>query len=220
MKHLLTAIACFFALSMSAQALYNPDVDGDGCITVTDVLGVLSEFDTCKEGSTIYYFHPGGENLPFGTAGMLMIANIEEQTWWLIDASGGYYETDDFTEYWEWTLANQGQILTYGPDELPVMAIDSVPNVSVPLSESIPNGSIVMPSNGGSGLLFLVINQQLDFPFLQIPVFYSPQAGFGGATPLTGYEFEWNNEMWTLYQMTNFGANDYGGYVFNVTCGY
>ena len=48
MKHLLTAIACFFVLSMSAQTLYNPDFDGDGCITVTDVLGVLSLFDTCE----------------------------------------------------------------------------------------------------------------------------------------------------------------------------
>ena len=48
MKHLLTAIACFFVLSMNAQTLYNPDVDGDGCITVTDVLGVLSLFDTCE----------------------------------------------------------------------------------------------------------------------------------------------------------------------------
>ena len=56
--------------------------------------------------------------------------------------------------------------------------------------------------------------------FLQIPVFYSPQSGFGGATQLIGHEFEWNNEMWTLYQMTMFSVDDYGGYVFNVTCGY
>jgi hypothetical protein len=219
MKHLLTAIACFFALSMSAQVLYNPDVNGDGCITVTDVLGLLSIFDTCQEGTTLYYFHDSSEHLPFTDSGPINVNYIEDQIWWITDANGEWHESADFAEYLEWTLANQGQIITYGPEELPVMAIDSVLNVSVPLSESIPNGSIVMPSlNGGVGHLFLVINQQLDFPFLQIPVFYSPQSGFGGATQLIGHEFEWNNEMWTLYQMTMFSVDDYGGYVFNVTC--
>ena len=66
MKHLLTAIACFFALHMSAQALYNPDVDGDGCITVTDVLGVLSLFDTCEQGTILYYFHDDPGVPPYG----------------------------------------------------------------------------------------------------------------------------------------------------------
>ena len=47
MKHLLTAIACFFALSMSAQFIpqqmgYNPDVDGDEVIGVNDLMGTLS----------------------------------------------------------------------------------------------------------------------------------------------------------------------------------
>ena len=57
MKHVLTAIACCLAVTGSAQVQYNPDVDGDGCITVTDVLGILSVFNTCAEGSTLYYFH-------------------------------------------------------------------------------------------------------------------------------------------------------------------
>ena len=44
MKHLLTAIACFFALSMSAQFPYNPDSDGDNMIGITDVLDFLPYF--------------------------------------------------------------------------------------------------------------------------------------------------------------------------------
>jgi hypothetical protein len=55
MKHLLTGIACFLALSVSVQTLYNPDVDGDDCITVTDVLSILGLFNTCEEGYTFYY---------------------------------------------------------------------------------------------------------------------------------------------------------------------
>ena len=65
MKHLLTAIACFFALSMSAQTPYNPDVDGDDCITVTDVLSILGLFNTCEEGYTFYYLKAGGDTYPF-----------------------------------------------------------------------------------------------------------------------------------------------------------
>ena len=46
MKHLLTAIACFFALSMSAQMPYNPDSDGDNFIGSEDLMGLLSEYGT------------------------------------------------------------------------------------------------------------------------------------------------------------------------------
>jgi len=48
MKHLLTAIACFFALSISAQTpvTYNPDSDGDNFIGVADLTSLLSEFGT------------------------------------------------------------------------------------------------------------------------------------------------------------------------------
>jgi len=49
MKHLLTAIACFFALSMSAQFPYNPDSDSDNLIGAVDLLSLLplygSEFN-------------------------------------------------------------------------------------------------------------------------------------------------------------------------------
>ena len=43
MKHLLTAIACFFALSMSAQT-WNPDADFDNVIGTVDLLALLTVF--------------------------------------------------------------------------------------------------------------------------------------------------------------------------------
>lgn len=66
MKHLLTTIACFFALFMSAQSdayPFNPDSDGDGFITVEDLLAVLSdlgteaEVQTCFKGEICKYFN-------------------------------------------------------------------------------------------------------------------------------------------------------------------
>ena len=46
MKHLLTAIACFFALSMSAQTPYNPDSNGDNFIGSHDLLDFLPLYDS------------------------------------------------------------------------------------------------------------------------------------------------------------------------------
>jgi hypothetical protein len=45
MKHLLTVIACFFALSLSAQT-WNPDADFDNVIGVNDLMELLSVFGT------------------------------------------------------------------------------------------------------------------------------------------------------------------------------
>jgi hypothetical protein len=59
MKHLLTAIACFFALSMSAQFPYNPDSDGDNFIGSEDVMGLLSEY------GTDFFALPSGESLVY-----------------------------------------------------------------------------------------------------------------------------------------------------------
>ena len=44
MKHLLTAIACFFALSMSAQTPYNPDSNGDNFVDIADFLDFLPNY--------------------------------------------------------------------------------------------------------------------------------------------------------------------------------
>ena len=51
MKHLLTAIACFFALSMSAQFIpqpmgYNPDSNSDAFVGIDDLMAVLSLYGT------------------------------------------------------------------------------------------------------------------------------------------------------------------------------
>ena len=67
MKHLLTAIACLLAVAGSAHNTYNHDSDGDGCITVIDVLSVLSQFDTCEEVSSdlMYWLHLGETPFPY-----------------------------------------------------------------------------------------------------------------------------------------------------------
>jgi hypothetical protein len=210
MKRLLTAIACFFALNMSAQALYNPDVDGDGCITVTDVLGVLSLFDTCEEGTTLFYFHDDPGKHPFG--GYLNINNFETDLWWLTDENGEFYQSTDFAEFMEWTIEHQGMIIS----EHSVMEIDSVLNVSIPLAESIPNGSIDMPQSIAPGYYFIIVNQELDFPFASTPVFY----GLGQtASPVITHEFQWQGETWSLLQLTDFTTTT-SPFVINVTCGY
>jgi len=196
MKHLLTAIACFFALSMSAQALYNPDVDGDGCITVTDVLGILSVFDTCQEGTTLYYFHNDQGVPPYGS---LNIDDFGTQTWWLTDENDEWYESTDFEESFEWTLANQGEFFN-GAE---VMEIDSILNVTVPLAQSIPFGSINMPETTSGGYYFFVISHEVNFPFDEIPVFWQPGVNCG-PSPLEEWEFEWQGGMWSLYQVLDY----------------
>ena len=51
MKHLLTAFACLLAMSLSAQTeCDNPDLDCDGYVNVTDLLGLLSYFGDAEDG--------------------------------------------------------------------------------------------------------------------------------------------------------------------------
>ena len=76
MKHLLTAIACCFALSMSAQSdafPFNPDSDGDGFITVQDLLALLSDFgmeavvETCFKGDLCeFWWNSSNQYAPAG----------------------------------------------------------------------------------------------------------------------------------------------------------
>ena len=61
MNHLLTAIACCLAVAGSAQSdgyPFNPDADGDGLITVEDLLAVLSSFGQPAEFETCYRGEP------------------------------------------------------------------------------------------------------------------------------------------------------------------
>lgn len=62
MKHLLTAIACFFALSMSAQEAlpWNPNANNDNIIGTVDLLAMLNVYgeeysvETCFRGEPYY----------------------------------------------------------------------------------------------------------------------------------------------------------------------
>ena len=62
MKHLLTAIACFFALSMSAQEAlpWNPNANNDNIIGTVDLLAMLNVYgeeysvETCFRGEAYY----------------------------------------------------------------------------------------------------------------------------------------------------------------------
>ena len=68
MKHLLTAIACFFAMSMSAQEAlpWNPNANGDNIIGTVDLLAMLNVYgeeysvETCfrGEGYSVTGFTP------------------------------------------------------------------------------------------------------------------------------------------------------------------
>ena len=211
MKHLLTAIACCLAVAGSAQTSYNPDIDGDGCITVTDVLGVLSQFDTCVEGTKLFYFHDDSQKHPFGG---LDIDDFGTSTayWWLTDESGEFYQSTDFAEFMEWTIENQGWV-DEGSNS--VMPMDSVSNVALPLAQSIPNGTINMPATEGAGYYFIVVNQELDFPFASTPVFYML-----GQTPsaFLVHDFQWRGENWTLLQFNTVTLTL--AQTVNVVCGY
>ena len=68
MKHLLTAIACFFALSVSAQEAlpWNPNANNDNIIGTVDLLAMLNVYgeeypvQTCFKGDLCYYVNQGG----------------------------------------------------------------------------------------------------------------------------------------------------------------
>jgi hypothetical protein len=97
MKHLLTAIACCLAMAGSAQNTYNHDSDGDGCITVIDVLSVLSQFDTCEEvpDGAVYWYHlgtgVGANDYPFA-------ANLITGTLYLSDNTIAANYGESFTD--------------------------------------------------------------------------------------------------------------------------
>ena len=216
MKHLMTLMALVVAVTAGAQSTYDPDVDGDGCITVTDVLGVLSLFDTCEEGAAVYYFRSQQLMPPFYTGDLLTVTN----PFYLINDTGGYVETSQFSEAFDWALDHQGETITdeFGND-LAVCQIDSVSNVSLPLSQSIPNGTIQFPETEGVGRMYFVISDDIDFSFSENAAFYPVQINCETPSNLTPMGFEWNDSAWTLYEVGGFALNS-GSVNFNVVCGY
>jgi hypothetical protein len=107
---------------------------------------------------------------------------------------------------WRWTTRNQKNS---------VMPIDSVLNVALPLAQSIPNGTINMPATEAAGYYFIVVNQELDFPFASTPVFY-----FLGQTPspFLVHDFQWRGESWSLLQFNSVTLSL--AMLVNVVCGY
>jgi hypothetical protein len=63
MKHLLTAIACFFALSMSAQFPYNPDSNSDNLVGIDDLLDLLPLYgdEFYPDGSPVIQYYSDNE---------------------------------------------------------------------------------------------------------------------------------------------------------------
>jgi uncharacterized protein (TIGR02145 family) len=49
MKNVLTALACLLSVSLSAQTDLIYDGNGDGCVTIDDVLGLLIEYGQCLD---------------------------------------------------------------------------------------------------------------------------------------------------------------------------
>ena len=220
MKHLLALMALCAAFAAGAQSQYNPDVDGDGCITVTDVLGVLSLFDTCEEGSTMYYFRSLGGIPPFWMPDIMPAPT----PFYLLNDTGGWQETEDFAVAFQWALDHQGELFSYEFEgettEYSVCPIDSVMNVSVPLATSIPDGSIVFEETGSGGRHYFVIKDDVNFSFADTPVFYPVAINCQIPSVLTPMTFNWNDESWTLYEVGGFLSGASGQFTFNVLCGY
>ena len=218
MKHLLTAIACCLAVAGSAQTPYNPDVDGDGCITVTDVLGVLSAFNTCVEGVTIYYYTTDLSTVPYG-------GPIDDWSDGLTYVKNGTWHTssspEEFNEAMVWMLQNEGQEVSalYGaPNDstivtLPVQPVDSITNVSLPLSNSIPNGTIQFTEFENSDWPRMLIPASLYSPefLFANDVFYETSnpclpvnVGEWGSYWVAGF-FEWQNEAYAAFDVCGVG---------------
>ncbi len=155
MKHLMTLIALVVAVTAGAQSTYDPDVNGDGCITVTDVLGVLSLFDTCEEGATVYYFMTDMSLAPYGnnSFGNNPFPNMNNAMMYVVN--GNWVSTGNgsvaslFHEAVVWMIQHQGEEVSglWNDEEISVLVqpLDSITNVSLPLSNSIPNGTIQFP---------------------------------------------------------------------------
>jgi len=232
MKHLLTAIACFFALSMSAQTPYNPDVDGDGCITVTDVLGVLSQFEICANGVSLYYFTVDKNTAPYAMNTELSASSDEV---WYVNSDNDWLPAntpEQFNEAMVWMLQHQGEEVSgfYSNEEIsiPVQPIDSITNVSVPLSNSIPNGSIEFSAFENSGLpKFLIPTSLYTTEFLGANnIFYEVSDPCQPAnTDWSSYwyagTFAWQDESYVNYDLcVGEYCSPWAYGVFNVYDGY
>jgi hypothetical protein len=243
MKHLLTAIACFFALSMSAQnmdpsqycgtgtiwsessqmcvaqpaALQAYDGNLDGCVNVTDLLGLLSIFGVCEpDGQTIYWFSQFGNSWPNPLGGDYLDTTAQ---FFIQDCSidTGYYLTTDLNVVLDFVFeSGPGDSLLWCDDILYgyVTPIDSLENVSNISQNEIPNFTLVSEVN--DGILYLAIPQSFaeNELLLQTPFFENNILSL-----TSNFIFPERRECvihgidYWLY-----GKMSYGG--FNVLCGY
>lgn len=241
MKHLLTAIACCLVVAGSAQnidpsqycgtgtiwsessqmcvaqpaALQAYDGNLDGCVTVADLLGLLSIFGSCEpEGQSIYWFGQYSEGWPHATGSFLDTTT----QFYIQDCSidTAYYLTTDLNVALDFVLES-GDSLEWCLDGLnyPVIPVDSLQNIHSISQGEIPNFTIVFnPSSAGIGYLALPQSFDENELLLQTPYFQHSIFGLSSnfifsdrrACIIHGIEY------W-LY-----GGPGYQG--FNVICGY
>ena len=205
-----------FAVSLGASAQnqnFDPDFNGDGCFTAEDFLSILTIYGSCDAdtGHTIYFFRNQSLTWPFYSNGYQF--DDEQGIWYLwADNDSGYVETSDLGSVFQWTLENQGFV---DDDGYSVLPIDSITNVTVPLNESIPDGTIVFPE--GVGYYWFLIPRAIDFPFYDVPAFYVPGVNLSSPSLLVGIEFSWQGEVWDLLRPVDFLPASQGN-TFNVFC--
>ena len=141
MKHLLTAIACFFALSMSAQFPYNPDSNGDNMIGMDDFLDFLPLFGE----AVIPEFNLQKQTIDADSTNAIV---YEETDWVSIVNISPYY--DDYSSV---TLpaGTSWKKIFFALDESPRNI-----NFHSPNSQSV-NYSTITGGNNGSNVLLTVI---------------------------------------------------------------
>lgn len=241
MRYLFSAIACYMALAGSAQniepsqycgtgtiwsessqkcvaqpaALQAYDGNLDGCVNVSDLLGLLSIFGECEpEGQSIYWFGQNAEGWPYATGSFLDPTTQFYIQDCLIDS--GYFLTTDLNMALEFVLES-GDSIEWCSDGLhyPVMSIDSLQNIRSISQDEIPNFSIVFDqSDVGTG--YLALPQSFDENELLLQTPYFQHSVFGLSSNFIFSERRsciiHGIEYW-LY-----GGPGYQG--FNVICGY
>ena len=197
MKYLLNAIACCLAIAGSAQNTYNHDSDGDGCITVIDVLSILSVFGGCDTTgqSTGYYFHGGGNNYP---AHFDLTSDLEGNQTYYFDSGSGFTPTTDFDVAMSYVMDNLGTLGNGYSNEYEIKEF------------SIPIGGI--PALGLEDVLYFDANDEGgEIYYIVLP---DGQVDLTEIAPLHLFvqcltnaagkkSFIWNGESYWVYKLGN-----------------
>ena len=116
MKHLLAALLLAPAIPLLAQdnPNYDPDYNGDGCFSITDVLGLLSLFGGCVEADTPWAC---GDSVFFDSYWYETVL-IGDQCWFAENLRTTVYANGDsipagLTDY-EWVYTINGATAIYG----------------------------------------------------------------------------------------------------------